>query len=68
MFGSIGEESSDSIADIGEHFIELLLGTELVVLAESGSVVSDVLEDLIIEASPDWGDDVDAGGYSCDDE
>jgi hypothetical protein len=66
--GSIREESSNSITNIGEHFIELFLGVELVVLTESSSVVSDVLEDLIIEASPHWRDDVNTGGDSCDDE
>lgn len=50
MQGSIGEEGGETVSDVGEHFIELLLSVESLVLSEGGIVVSDVLPDFLVES------------------
>jgi hypothetical protein len=52
---SISEEGSESVSDIAEHFIELLLGVELLVLSQGGIVVSNVLPDFLVESVSQWG-------------
>lgn len=60
---SIGEEGNKSVSNIGEHFIELLLGVELLILPESGVVISNMLPDFLIEpVSQRW--DGNNGGKS----
>lgn len=54
------EEVDRPVAHIAEHFVELLLGIKSVVLAEGGIVVAEVLEDLLVEAVPERGDNIDA--------
>ena len=51
---SIREESDESVSDIGEHFIELLLSVEFLILSESGVVISDVFPDFLIESVSQW--------------
>lgn len=47
---SITEEGGNTVTSVSQEFIELFLGVELVVLTQSGIVVSEVLEDLLVES------------------
>lgn len=46
------EEGGDSMANIAQELMKLLLSIEPVPLIESGVVVAHVLEDLLVEVAP----------------
>jgi hypothetical protein len=43
------EEGDQSVANVAQKVVKLFLSVEPVSLAESGIIVSDVLEDLLVE-------------------
>jgi hypothetical protein len=50
------EEGGESMANIAQKLMKLFLSVESVSLAESGIIVSDVLEDLLVEMVAEWRD------------
>jgi len=47
--------------------MELFFGVESIVLAKGGIVVSKMLEDLVVESSSHWGNNIDAHGEPTQD-
>jgi hypothetical protein len=57
------EEGEDSIAEIGEEVMELLLGIESVSLIEGRIIVANVFEELLVEVVPQGRDQEDHAAH-----
>lgn len=67
MYESISEEGSNSVFDVTEEFIELLLSVEFLILTQCSVIVSHMLPDFLVKAVSERWDSNDCSYCSGDD-